>query len=283
VSIIRRLRLCRERNHLPAGEAGSIRGKLGWILSAAYARVGRAASQPLTERAMQDGRRGGTDEWTPALEQMLEFYEVLLAVDERGVPRLPPLEVACQRHGRAPVVVYSDAMFHRLVGGAPYGRVAFVIIVAGRRPVVARALTPPWVYSFLSADSHTLIQQLEIAAAVGAYQSCPELLRGEAVLHFVDNTGALSNLIHGYASRPDCGRLVNALHLTLAALQTQTWFEWVPSKENVADVPSREDSDLELIEILEGAGLEGAFDEVEFVFPPIQAWAAPLGVFAAVP
>ena len=99
----------------------------------------------------------------------------------------------------------------------------------------------------------------------------------------MDNTGALSNLIHGYASRPDCGRLVNALHLALAALQMQTWFEWVPSKENVADVPSREDSDLELIEILEGAGLEGAFDEVEFVFPPIQAWAAPLGVFAAVP
>ena len=88
----------------------------------------------------------------------------------------------------------------------------------------------------------------------------------------MDNTGALSNLIHGYASRPDCGRLVNALHLALAALQMQTWFEWVPSKENVADVPSREDSDLELIEILEGAGLEGAFDEVEFVFPPIQGY-----------
>ena len=78
-------------------------------------------------------------------------------------------------------------------------------------------------------------------------------------------------------------RLVNALHLTLASLRTQAWFEWVPSKENIADVPSREDSDLELIEILEGAGLEGAFDEVEFLFPPMQAWTAPLGIFAAAP
>ena len=158
---------------------------------------------------------------------MLEFYEVLLAVDARGVPRLPPLEVACRRHERAPVVVYSDAMFRRLAGGAPYGRVAFVVLVAGRRPVVARALVPAWVYNFLSADSFTLIQQLEIAAAVGAYRSCPELLRKEAVIHFIDNTGALSNLIHGYASRPDCGRLVNALHLTLASLRTQAWFERV--------------------------------------------------------
>ena len=46
----------------------------------------------------------------------------------------------------------------------------------------------------------------------------------------------LSNLIHGYASRPDCGRLVNTFHLTLAALRCRAWLEWVPSKANISDL-----------------------------------------------
>ena len=58
------------------------------------------------------------------------------------------------------------------------------------------------------------------------------------------------------------------------------WLDWVPSKANVADLPSREDGDAALLEVLEGAGLEGAFDEVEFCLPPMQSWSAPLAEFA---
>ena len=35
-----------------------------------------------------------------------------------------------------------------------------------------------------------------------------------------------------------------------------------------------------LLDVLEDAGLEGAFDEVEFCLPPIQSWSAPLAEFA---
>ena len=84
------------------------------------------------------------------------------------------------------------------------------------RPIVSRLILPPWVYSHLSPHARMLIQQAELIAAVGVYRTLPHLLEGEATIHFVDNTGVLSNLIHGYASRPDCGRLVNTFHLTLA-------------------------------------------------------------------
>ena len=112
------------------------------------------------------------------------------------------------------------------------------------------------------------------------YRSVPELVAGASVIHFVDNTGALSNLVHGYAARADCGRLTNAFHLALARLQCSVWLDWVPSKANVADLPSR-DEDMALLSALEGAGLEGAFDEVEFRLPPMQSWSAPLADFAA--
>ena len=70
------------------------------------------------------------------------------------------------------------------------------------------------------------------------------------MLHFIDNTGALSLLVHGYASRPDCARLVNVFHMLQAQLRFTPWFEWVPSAANVADLPSR-----------------GAYSELEAVAP----------------
>ena len=109
----------------------------------------------------------------------------------------------------------------------------------------------------------------------------PDLFKGEAAIHFVDNTGALSNLIHGYASRPDCGRLVNAFHLMLADLRCKVWLEWVPSKANVADLPSR-DEDPPLLDAVEAAGFSSGFDEVDFDLPPMASWQAPLAAFAAV-
>ena len=141
-------------------------------------------------------------------------------------------------------------------------------------------LLPQWVYAHLSPDAHTLIQQAELVAAVGVYRSVPALLRGAPVIHFIDNTGSLSNLVHGYASRADCGRLTNAFHLSVARLRCSVWLDWVPSKANVADLPSREDGDAALMDALEGAGLAGAFDEVEFLLPPMQSWSAPLAEFA---
>ena len=86
--------------------------------------------------------------------------------------------------------------------------------------------------------------------------------------------------MHGYARRPDCGRLTNSYHLAVAHLECKVWLEWVPSKANVADLPSR-DGDLELLEVLEAAGFGPAFDEVEFRLPPLATWAAPLAAFAA--
>ena len=81
--------------------------------------------------------------------------------------------------------------------------------------------------------------QAEIAAATWVYFSNPDRFRGRRVIHFIDNTGALSAMIHGYARKIDCARMVNAFHLLLTALQMDAYFEWVPSAANTSDLPSR--------------------------------------------
>ena len=47
--------------------------------------------------------------------------------------------------------------------------------------------------------------------------------------------------MHGYARKPDCARLVNNYHAQAIGLRCMTWGEWVPSKANPADIPTRED------------------------------------------
>ena len=55
----------------------------------------------------------------------------------------------------------------------------------------------------------------------------------------MDNTGALSALVHGYAGKPDLARLVNVYHVQVVGLRCMTWNEWVPSKANPGDIPTR--------------------------------------------
>ena len=63
--------------------------------------------------------------------------------------------------------------------------------------------------------------------------SLPQLFRGRSVIQFQDNTQALSALIHGYALKPDMGRVVNAFHLAQFGVRARVWLEWVPSAANV--------------------------------------------------
>ncbi|KAL1510155.1 hypothetical protein AB1Y20_006486 [Prymnesium parvum] len=268
LSVLLMLREARAANFLPPGTASTIHGKLGFILSAAYGRVGKAAAQPLVQRVWHD-----TDySFTLALEHMLAFFEALL-------PKLPALtiDVSSVYSADPPVVVYTDASFRPAAADGSHGSVAelgyhvLVPFSAGGDPTIlyqscrleGESLRP------FSATSRTLIMQCEIAAATWVYFSAPHIFKSRRVIHFIDNTGALSALLHGYARKLDCARMVNSFHLLAAALELQVYFEWVPSLANAADLPSR-------------ASEPGAMDTYRKLFPssalgssflpPLDAW-----------
>ena len=263
LSILLMLRDARDHNHLPPGTASTIYGKLGFVLTAAYGRVGRAASQPLMQRVWHDN----TVDFTPALRHMLEFYEALL-------PSLPPLTIPIYDDGQAPVIIYTDASFHREEDGTPVSHLGYQVIDPGNADWDAailhcdRAMTLPELYSF-SHDKKTLIMQAEIAGATWVYYSNADRLRGRRVIHFIDNTGALSAMIYGYARKLDCARMINSFHLLLAALQLRVYFEWVPSDANTSDLPSR---------ALEYGAMETYYTYFphsirgESHMPPLDAW-----------
>ncbi len=72
-----------------------------------------------------------------------------------------------------------------------------------------------------------------------------KFLQNRQVVFFCDNTSALSVTVHGYIKATDMVNMTNELHLQLAKLQVSDWFEWVPSLANIADLPSRVETDSE--------------------------------------
>ena len=251
--VLEALRKCKAEDRITPGEAASFRGKVGWLCTPLYGHVGRAATQPLMQR--QAGADGST--WTPAMSDMLAFLSALCAPDI-----IPHLRVPMQVVRMAPVLVYTDASFHWLEGAPVAVLGMFVKDTAGGRMWAGSLLLPFWFYDFLSSNQKTYIMQAELVAAISAFFSLPDALAGRAIIYFVDNVFALSCLVHGYASKYDCARLVNCFHAQIVGLRAMTHGEWVPSKANPADIPTRVERDGEM-----PTGVEW----VVMVLPPILA------------
>lgn len=81
--------------------------------------------------------------------------------------------------------------------------------------------------------------QAELLAMVSAYYTVGRRLRGRAVLHWGDNTGAVAAAAGGSGRFGGAALMVCMLHLALLRLRCLVYFDWVPSEANPADWPTR--------------------------------------------
>ena len=111
-------------------------------------------------------------------------------------------------------------------------------------------------------------------AALAVYSTYPELFAGRRVNHFIDNTVAQSALVHGYSGKADLAKMVNVFYLQLAGLKAAVYFDYVPSKANIADLPSRDAIDELRLEL---AGIPvWPLDDHVMRVPGVGEWRAPL-------
>jgi len=253
------IRAIRESRALSPTLAGILRGKLGFTLTHSYGRVGRAATQPLVQREHYET----SSVLTEAIIHTLDFFEALL-------PRMPRLSVSIWPASKPPLIIYTDAASFDKEPGVVHSELAFVIIDPASPdspPLFASAIMPMSYYAHFDPNQRKFINIAEAVALAAVPFSCPCALQGRSFIHFVDNTFALSIFVHGYASRPDCAALVNPYYLKLASLNAQPYFEWVPSKANLSDLPSRESrSPKSLIDFMD---IVPDAVRVEFVYPPL--------------
>ena len=274
-----------ERGKLKPHEASRLRGRLHYPLSAAYAMVGRATTLPLVQRQYRDS------DWSfppdSELHHSLLFFRALL-------PNLPPLTLDLIPPDVPPLLLYTDASFwtslkrprlgtctlkrRRQLHGA-LGAVLFDPVDRSVRYAYAR---PPWAILLSSwrEERKTYIAELETLAAVAAYSTYPQVFKGRKVNHFIDNTVALSALVNGYSGKPNLAKAVNTFHLQLVGLRTAAYLDYVPSKANIADLPSREMFSALRLEL---AGLRPARKPDALRIPSVSQWRGPLSEWAIRP
>ena len=236
-------------------EAARMAGRLGFASSWAQGRFGRALMQPLYRQ-----QEGSGSEIGRALRYALLAFLHLLRRGWR--PRRFRFD---WRRWRPTVKIWTDAAWEP--ESADPAMVAFVVFF----PAEGRGVRERWVYGYARVPDDIMerfcqrvqyIGQLEILAAIAVYYSVPELYERQAV-HWIDNTGAVAALVKGYARAPDSVRMVHAFAAFMLGRAMSVWFEYVPSKANIADLPSRFEFTL-----LRELGAE----EREFIFPPFASW-----------
>ena len=130
----------------------------------------------------------------------------------------------------------------------------------------------------------TYIGQLESLAGAAFYYSYDQSrLRGRQIYHWIDNLAAVAGLAKGYSGKADTARIVNSFNVRQAFLRFRVWWEWIPTHQNIADLPSRWAQGS----IVPGAMVEilpGIFSSpIQFVLPPFRTWLSPLEAESAQP
>ena len=247
---------------MSAGEASKLAGRLAFATSWAAGKFGRAVLQPLFARAASTDGEASLGQF--GLEGALRFFDGAL---EEG---LPPREYDLDPEAASVVQVWTDAMWEP--SQREPARIAFVVRFpaeggVGKARWVFGACNTPEVLMRRFVRRKNYIGQLELLAAVAVYYSVPEL-RGRRVLHWIDNTSVISALTKGYSRAPDSVRILHVFKAYCLGLGVSIWFQWVPSKANIADLPSRNE-----FEMLRRFGAV----EVPAVFPEFEAWDGPVG------
>ena len=224
-----------ESGSLRSGLASSIYGKARFMLSPCYGGLGNACLPEIGARS----RLRAASDLTEELREALEFIE--FACDAMPPLRLPLLPYSADERR---VVVFVDAEGKQRKGTrAPTGHLGFVVYHPEHGTVYAHAPVPSSIVELLDRikKRDQYIGQFELLAAITPFVSLPaEWFAGRPVELWIDNSSAMSALVKDYSGKPDCARLVNFFHFSIAKLGLASlWIDYVPSESNPADVPSR--------------------------------------------
>ena len=212
---------------LAPGRASKFSGRLAFLNSYLFNRIGRALLRPFIWRQRQHIGGHGL---TPRLRHSVRWFRALLAEDlSRKLPlvRAPSMPLS---------LVYSDAEGNGRVGAVASLQDGSVRFLRGRVPSCIRR-------SLVARRTNIVAFEL-IAAMVAILSLCPDGLRGTRVVHFIDNKAALACVVRGFSRHRDLAAIAGRLWFEMAVMHCDYRAEFVPSGENLADGPSRDETSI---------------------------------------
>ena len=215
----------RSERRLPSGTASKLYGVANFFEMGVWGRVGCGGLAAIKARQQEH-----TGELTPEILHSFEVLEAVISLKPCRHLYVRPLP-----HPR--FIAASDAALEAPgKGSGGFLLVWFQEQVQQREAFVADI--PPQVYALWEPGEHK-IAQLELLMVLYGLYARPHAFRHRRGIWFIDNTAALMALIRGRSRNADLEHLATLIHMTLFALDSWFWFEWIPSKSNWADSISR--------------------------------------------
>ena len=222
--------------------AGKLYGKLMFLSSQYFGRLGRALLRAFSRRQHESGRRG----LNPQLTMALKFWI-------SNMSSLRPREIPVSLHSLPKLLSYSDGEGKGGVGVAlwlPSGKTiaGYLALPEEVRQVWSRAAT---------AGEHFDIFEIEAVGPALILHNWLNYFPSNCLwLHWIDNDSALAALVKG-SSRVLSGEVITAFtHAQIARAGMWSWFDRVASADNPVDKLSRGE-------------LKGDWDLLPIEFPPV--------------
>jgi len=211
-------------NLLLAGDAQKLAGRLNWSTQHLFMRLGRAMLRPIYQQKFS--RRGTM---CPRLVTALKWWANVLELDIAE-------KRAWKQQTRAPAHLYVDAR-------STPPRCAAVLFLDGK---VLYTDGPPGAVhmSQIKKRGDGDIMSLELMAIAVGLATFADELRGRQVWIFEDNTGAEATTQKGSSKADDHNSLVHEIWTLALMYGMGLWIDRVPSDDNLADLPSREEYKL---------------------------------------
>jgi hypothetical protein len=215
---------------LSAKQAQRLRGRMQFAESQLFGRTGRRCMKVLGAFAEGYKQKLGTKDMF-----FLSLFKQLLL---ENVPR----EIRALNQGN--VTVFTDACYERDDEHWPCG-LGGVVCFCGQVQYFSLPVDKKGRDILGEHCKKQIIFEAETLAALTAFFLWHELFQGQRCLIFVDNEGTKFSLLKGSSDNDTVDLLAGYFAELEAKVHSFTWIARVPSKSNIADPPSRNETNLE--------------------------------------
>ena len=228
-----------EAKRLTPGAAKKIAGKLSWSAQIVFCRLGRALI-----RALYNMPRGCTWNWQveSTLKWWLEVFQLqIYQIRPWSMPDTRPVQVFCDARSTPP-------------------RLSAVIYTGDGLSFYTDMVPPTALLNMFKDRSDGQICSLELCAIALALCTFHQLCGDQKVRLWSDNRGSENATRKGSAREWDHNHVVHSIWVKAASIRCHRRIDRVPTKDNIADLPSREE--YRLLHAMETVFMEPKLDEM---------------------
>lgn len=219
-----------EKDELTPAEAGKIRGALAFALQYIFQQSGKADLYELVRRQYRIGPDNKGKKLGKLLKRSLRSLRGIVerAVPRTLFPRMPPGSHA---------ILYTDGMQELTkswgIGGvySPPGAIGKPAWYTGEVPDKVKALWKVRKQQIINIEGYAIL--------VGLHMWLKDAKPFTRIIGFCDNQSIWAMMCKGSAREADSRALVREILEFMEKRQLIYWGEWVESKANISDDPSR--------------------------------------------